>query len=105
VLEVAQQIRVAIMEPNKEIEIKQVENTLETFQQIVGGYIEVVPFNPELGIVMVCNEEGKLLGLEPNFHWGLDTIVGTVVFVDGQTDEFRDLTVVQIDYIMNCFEN
>lgn len=38
-------------------------NTLEALQQAVGGYIEVVPLNEQLCVI--CNEEGKLLGLPP----------------------------------------
>lgn len=40
-----------------------VPNTLEALQQAVGGYIEVVPLTEQL--CMICNEEGKLLGLPP----------------------------------------
>lgn len=38
-------------------------NTLEALQQAVGGYIEVVPLNEQLCVI--CNEDGKLLGLPP----------------------------------------
>ena len=38
-------------------------NTPEALQQAVGGYIEVVPLNEQLCVI--CNEEGKLLGLPP----------------------------------------
>lgn len=40
-----------------------VPNTLEALQQAVGGYIEVVPLTEQLCVI--CNEEGKLLGLPP----------------------------------------
>lgn len=36
--------------------------SLSNLQRIVGGYIETVTF-PELGVVVICNEEGRLLGL------------------------------------------
>ena len=39
----------------------EIENTLEALQTAVGGYIEVVPLTPRLCVI--CNEEGKLLGL------------------------------------------
>ena len=38
-------------------------NTLKALQQAVGGYIEVVPLTEQLCVV--CNEEGKLIGLPP----------------------------------------
>lgn len=39
----------------------EIENTLEALQAAVGGYIEVVPLTARLCVI--CNEEGKLLGL------------------------------------------
>lgn len=36
--------------------------SLSNLQRIVGGYIETVTF-PDLGVVVICNEEGRLLGL------------------------------------------
>lgn len=41
-----------------------VANTLEAMQSIVGGYIEVVGYDEKN--LIVCNEEGRLLGLEEN---------------------------------------
>ena len=38
-------------------------NTLKALQQAVGGYIEVVPLTEQLCVI--CNEEGKLIGLPP----------------------------------------
>ena len=42
-------------------DLLEIDNTLESMQALVGGYIEVYPLTGE--IVIVCNEEGKLLGL------------------------------------------
>ena len=36
--------------------------SLGNLQRIVGGNIETVTF-PDLGVVVICNEEGRLLGL------------------------------------------
>lgn len=41
--------------------------SLNNLQRIVGGYIETVTF-PELGVVVICNEEGRLLGLPLLLH-------------------------------------
>lgn len=40
-----------------------VPNTLKALQAAVGGNIEVVPMDTHLCVI--CNEEGKLLGLPP----------------------------------------
>ena len=68
-------------------------------QQIVGGYIETVRISDN-GI-LVMNEEGKLRGLEPNFYLGAigDTIVGPVLIVGENGDEFADLPADEADEI------
>lgn len=55
------EIRVVIIEPGKPSYRKTIPNTLEAFQDIVGGYIEVVPLPGN--VRMIVNEEGKLLSL------------------------------------------
>jgi len=74
-------IRVVYKEPYKPAEIREVENSLETYQELVGGYIEAVSgaFPPPLCIYI--NEEGKVLGLEPNFILPFDVIHGPLVVV------------------------
>ena len=47
-----------------EREIIDVANEYESLQELVNGYIEIVMLTEN--IVLVCNEEGKLLGLKPN---------------------------------------
>lgn len=68
--------------------------SLEELQEIVGGYIEVLPLNEDE--IMVLNEEGKILGLDLNDNateliseagmWD-DFIVGDVLVC--KTDEVR----------------
>ncbi len=58
-------IHVIMCEPRKRAYTTTITNTLESLQQIVGGYIEAVyPFDDPVAII--CNEEGKINGLEPN---------------------------------------
>jgi hypothetical protein len=73
--------------------LKEVNNDLETFHELVGGYIEVVPTGE--GFNMVCNEEGKIIGLEPNIqiHGGLDFISGQfIVCKNDAYGEFSSIT-------------
>jgi len=74
--------------------------TLEELQEIVGGYIELVPLFENFGdkgCVAFCNEEGKLNGLPINRvatlawatgggHMVSDVLVGDVVIVQGDDD-------------------
>lgn len=96
-------MKVIIKEVGKAPVIKDIENTLDTLKSLVGGYIEVVSM--EDNIILICNEEGKMQGLPPNFSMGYDVIVGTAVFVsfDGKED-FTDLNDWQIEYLMGKFE-
>ena len=63
------------------------ENSLDALQKAVSigcdyqGLIEVVGL--EKGVCIICNEEGKLLGLEGNRRLGGDTIAG-VFYVVGE---------------------
>lgn len=59
----------------------EIDNSLEAMQKLVGGYIEVVHMFDN--VCMVCNEEGKLMGLEPNLVLrNGDVVVGDIFFVE-----------------------
>ena len=72
------------------------ENALASMQELVGGYIEAVYLRG--GMVIICNEEGKLRGLEPNFPLGLDVICGPAVFLGLKGGEFADLPMAFKDF-------
>lgn len=63
-------------------------NSLEAFQKAVGGYIETVSLATDA--VIVCNEEGRLRGLEPNCSiYGVD-FVGSIVLAGVKGEELAD---------------
>lgn len=68
------EITVLKVEPGKAPEQITIPNTLKAMQELVGGHIEIVDYQ---GTCLVCNEEGKLLELEPNRRVGQDVIAGT----------------------------
>ena len=90
-------IRVIIKRPDEKVgHIEVINNTLERFQMIVKGYIETVPLTT--GSVIICNEEGKIDGLAPNFMFGdIDMICGTVIVCGVDGDEFADVPF-DLDY-------
>lgn len=96
-------IKVIMVEPMKEPYPTEVENTLEGLQKAVGGYIETVCL--EDCAVLVCNEEGKLLGLPGNCSLGNDIIAGTF-FVAGSNDDgdFVSLTEDKIRQYSDRFQ-
>lgn len=93
----------AMVLSNGKFEIKEINNTLEELQKIVGGYIEI-PFLSEVfsenEIDMVINEEGKFIdGLNAeiavvNNNRVVDIIYGNCVFVshdeEGETIALND---------------
>ena len=96
-------MRVIIKEVGKQPKVEEISNELETMKGLVGGYIEAVSAGQ--GICLICNEEGKMNGLPPNFPIGHDVIVGNALFVGyGRSGDFTDLTDEQIDIVNKFFE-
>ena len=58
-------MQVVIVEPKKKPFVQNIDDTLTSMQQIVGGTIQAVyPF--EKPVALICNDEGKLLNLPLN---------------------------------------
>ena len=56
---------VLLIQPGEKPALTEINGTLESMQKIVGGYIQILyPFDDP--IALVCNDEGKLLGLPLN---------------------------------------
>ena len=94
------EIRALYKRPGKNLVEVEIPNELEWLQGAVEGYIEAVPFADD--IVMLVNEEGKLKGMEPNFTWMNDTIVGPVIFLGVDGEEFTDCPV-SVSYMKQLF--
>ena len=60
----SKKIKVVVLEPGKEARIAEIDNSLESMQHFVGGYSEIYPVDEE--VCIVCNEEGKINGMELN---------------------------------------
>jgi hypothetical protein len=90
------------IEPGKAPERIELADTLKAMQNIVGGNIELAMLD-EI-VCLVCNEEGKLLGLEYNRSVGDDIIAGTFFLVgdDGEGD-FCSLTEEQFRQYESVF--
>ena len=92
-------IKIAVKEPGKAWQIREVEDALPTYQKIVGGYIEY--FKSVGDIVFFCNENGKLMNLEPNVYVPElnDEIMGTIFAVRADDEgEFQSLTEDDEEY-------
>ena len=77
-----------------EVEVVEYEDKLENLQKYVDGLIEFVAIDE--GIDMIINDEGKILGLKPNYLatllYGYDFIVGDALVV-GIGDEGENITL------------
>lgn len=76
-----------------------IKNELKALQEAVGGYIETLTLAE--GVVLICNEEGKLLNMEPNTHFY--TINGEFLLVGVNGEEFGDLTEKQMKQLEEMF--
>ena len=95
-------MRVVYVEPNKAPRVMEMPHTLEAEQKAVGGLIELVYNDDDTAIV--CNDEGKLIGMEGNRRLGNGTIIAGPFFVVGLTeDDFRSLTDEEVVKYMNQF--
>lgn len=84
-------------------QVVEVENTLETYQSIVGGYIETCPLTKDM--LIVCNEEGKLMDLEINIAIQVDgrfeMINGDCAIVKCGEDDFEGLEDEHLEFLRN----
>lgn len=83
-------ITVLMVEPGKEPIVTTIGNDLDSLQRAVSigagyqGLIEIIGIDDN--VCILCNEEGKLIGLEPNRRFYNDILCG-VFYVIGVDDE------------------
>lgn len=89
-------LRILLKRFGREPEERIIENTLRAKQLLVGGLIEVVPYED---LLLICNEEGKLLDLPPNLLFDYDYIAGDCFLVgdDFENGDFRSLTDEEVE--------
>ena len=102
-------MKVLVVEPQKPCRVQEIES-LADMQQLVGGDIEAVyPFQ-EL-VAVVCNADGKLLGLPMNRplldkdYLPYDIIRGTFFVAGLGQENFVSLTDEQIQRYKSLYDN
>lgn len=95
--------------PGHEPVMADINNTLADLQQAVGGYIETVTL-PRTGLVVIVNEEGRLLDLPENgvLNIGLlmgQLLVGTVLVVRAApgAEDFSGVRACDLGLIRACW--
>lgn len=97
------EVRIVMKKVSEEPQVMKIKNTLEEKQKLVGGLIEVIPYPlDDEELLIVCNEEGKLLGQKPNAVFDLDYIAGDffVIGDDYKNGDFKSVTDKQIEKII-----
>ena len=98
-------MRILVVEPERRPKVKEIDSSLKSMQEIVGGLIQAIPIFDDPDVVLVCHDEGKLLNLPANR--GLrdangqiyDIVCGTFFLcgAPGDSDHFTSLTPEQIE--------
>lgn len=92
-------MKVLLIEPGKVPAEKEIPHTLDALQEMVGGTVQAIyPFDDP--VALLCNDDGKLLGLPMNraLHESSDIICGPFAIVSAPpgANNFTSLTEEQI---------
>ena len=100
-------VKILVVRPNEEPVVELLSGDYRDIQKVVDGLFQVVYYcEPDL---LVCNEEGKLIGLEPNriiYQDGevIDVIHGTFfICADDEEGDFKSLSDEAIDFYKEKF--
>lgn len=107
---VMSKMTVLVVEPEKKPYVKEIDNTLESLQREVGGYIQTVYPRPE-PCGLVCWEESKMYGAPLNRALRdengevYDIIAGTFLIVGLTEDDFGSLSAESIKQFSELFKS
>ena len=82
-------MRAIYKKPGEKPQVIDIDNSLKALQEAVGCYIETITFATDACIV--CNEEGRLKKMPYNCKLLGVELVGPVLVVGVDGDEFTDL--------------
>ena len=102
------EIKALMVEPMKEPKVVTLKTDLDSLQKAVSigakyqGLIEIISLGD--GTCILCNEEGKLIGLEGNRRIGHDIIAGVFSVVgENNEGELISLTDQQLEFYQKRF--
>lgn len=86
----ADMINILVKKPGEDDWKKEtIEDDVCAIQRVVGGYFET--YTLKHGTVIVCNEEGWLIGLEPNCEIDGQLFCGTIFKCKQSGEEFASI--------------
>lgn len=94
---------VLFKEPGCKPVTREVSKDLKTMQELVGGYIQMVPMRaPYPNVNLVCDEEGKFkAGYKKNFvlPWG-DPVLGSAFFVSSRGGSLTPAQIKKLETLL-----
>ena len=102
-------MRILVFEPLKEPYVRDIEDDIHAMQEIVGGSIEPIYFEPKNNALCWCNDEFLLNGSKPNRIVGNTLVHGTFYISGNCLNEYGEwdscsLTDDQIKKYSEMFE-
>lgn len=102
-------MRILVFEPLKEPYVKDIEDDIHAMQEVVGGSIEPIYFEPKQDAICWCNDEFLLNGSKPNRIVGNTLVHGTFYISGNYRNEYGEwdscsLTDDQIKKYSEMFE-
>lgn len=88
--------------------LAEIDSSLESMQEIVGGYIQAVTLNDNILVIM--NDEGKINGLPPNRAWVskrgevLDILCGNTFCCRSAGEDFGSIEEEDISVILEILK-
>lgn len=102
-------MKILVFEPMKKPYVKDIKDNIHAMQEIVGGSIEPIYFEPKQDAIVWCNDEFLLNGSEPNRIVGATLVHGTFYISGNYQNEYGEwnscsLTDDQIKKYSEMFE-
>lgn len=102
-------MRVLVVEPERRPEVREIDSSLKSMQDIVGGLIQ--PIYLDDSVALICNDEGRLMNFPANRGLrGEDGKIYDIVFgtfflcgAPADSDHFTSLTPEQIEQYQERF--
>lgn len=88
--------------PGRAPEVIEIPNTQEALQEKVGGNIETVTFAEDACVI--CNEEGRLMGLPFNLTFLGRSFVGPVLIVGVEGEDFTDISQAAMGMVWHLLQ-
>ena len=102
-------MKILVFEPMKKPYVKDIKDNIHAMQEIVGGSIEPIYFEPKQDAICWCNDEFLLNGSKPNRIVGNTLVHGTFYISGNYRNEYGEwdscsLTDDQIKKYSEMFE-